>query len=125
MQNCQSECETEIYQKYCNCVLYYMPRRHHNVTICGQSNYQCVDSVKHAIRSKRNDSFSCHCLYGCHAIKYEMSLSSTPIFNQANILTNNGISAENVAILHVYYQSTVYRSQKKEQLVGLTEFLCK
>lgn len=102
-----------------------MPRRHHNVTICGQSNYQCVDSVKHAIRSKRNDSFSCHCLYGCHAIKYEMSLSSTPIFNQANILTNNGISAENVAILHVYYQSTVYRSQKKEQLVGLTEFLCK
>lgn len=54
-----------------------------------------------------------------------MGLSSTPIFDQTPILKENEVSAENVAILHVYYQSTVYRSQKKEQLVGLTEFLCK
>lgn len=124
MQNCQSECETNIYKKYCNCVLYYMPRRHHNITICGQSDSKCVKNVKNAIQTRKNDTFRCNCLYGCHAIKYEMGLSATPIFDQASILKNKKISAADVAILHVYYQSTVYRSQKKEQLVGLTEFLC-
>lgn len=102
-----------------------MPRRHHNITICGRSDYECVEYVKTELKLRKNDSFMCNCLYGCHAIKYEMGLSSTPIFDQTPMLKENEISAENVAILHVFYQSTVYRSQKKEQLVGLTEFLCK
>lgn len=102
-----------------------MPRRHHNITICGQSDYECVKYVKTEIKLRQNDSFICNCWYGCHAIKYEMGLSSTPILGQTPFLTEKKVLAENVAILHVYYQSTVYRSQKKEQLVGLTEFLCK
>lgn len=113
-----------VYLKHCNCVLYYMPRRHHNITICGQSDFECVRNVKKQLKSRQNESFTCSCWYGCHAIKYEMGLSSTPIFGQTPFLTKKHVLAENVAILHVYYQSTVYRSQKKEQLVGLTEFLC-
>lgn len=120
-----NECETKIYEKYCGCTLYYMPRRHHNMTICGRSDSACVSKVKKEIRSDRNDSFRCDCLYACHAIKYEMSLSSTPIFNQTPLLRSSGVDAENAAILHIYYQSSYHRSQKKEQLVGLTEFLCK
>lgn len=114
----------KIYQNYCGCVLYYMPRPHHNLTICGQSDSACIDKVKTEIRSEKNESFLCDCLYGCHALRYEMSLSSTPIFNQAPLLKNSGVDAENAAILHIYYQSSYHRSQKKEQLVGLTEFLC-
>lgn len=102
-----------------------MPRAHHNLTICGQSDAACVDRVKMEIRSNRNDSFRCDCLYACHSIRYEMQLSSTPIFNQAPLLRNRGVDTENTAILHIYYQSSYHRSQKKEQLVGLTEFLCK
>lgn len=102
-----------------------MPRPHRNVTICGRSDAACIGAVKKEIRSARNDSFRCDCLYACHAIKYEMSLSATPIFNRAPILRNSGVDAQNAAILHIYYQSSYYRSHKKEQLVGLTEFLCK
>lgn len=101
-----------------------MPRPYHNVTICGRSDAVCISGVKKEIRSAQNDSFRCDCLYACHAIKYEMSLSSTPIFTQTPILRNTGVDANNAAILHIYYQSSYYRSQKKEQLVGLTEFLC-
>lgn len=101
-----------------------MPRPHRNVTICGRSDAACIDVAKKEIRSAKNDSFRCDCLYACHAIKYEMSLSSTPIFKQAPLLRYSGVDAENAAILHIYYQSSYYRSQKKEQLIGLTEFLC-
>lgn len=102
-----------------------MPRRHRNIPICGQSDFKCVEKVKQEFQSRKNDSFNCNCLYGCHGIGYEMRLSSTPIFNHAPILKKYGVSAEDVAILHVYYETTVHRSHKKEQLVGLTEFLCK
>lgn len=102
-----------------------MPRRHRNITICGQSDIECVENVKQELQSMKNNSFNCNCLYGCHGINYDMRLSSTPIFNQAPILKKFGVSAENVAILHVYFETTVHRSHKKEQLVGLTEFLCK
>lgn len=101
-----------------------MPRPHRNLTICGRSDYACVHKTKHNIRSVRNESFRCYCLYACHAIKYEMGLSSTPIFDRAPLVIKNNLTAENAAILHVYYQSSFYRSQNKEQLVGLTEFLC-
>lgn len=102
-----------------------MPRRHHNISICGQSDAKCTDHVKQALRSRKNASFDCNCLYGCHGIKYEMALSTTPIFHQAPALTRFNVSAEDVAILHVYYESLIVWSQKKELLIGLTEFLCK
>lgn len=124
MQNCQSECETKIYHKHCQCILYYMPRPHHNMTICGHADAECVDRVKMEIQTATNDSFKCNCPYGCHAIKYEMGLSATPIFDQAPILRKRNLSTENTAILHVYYQSSYYPSQNKEELIGFTEFLC-
>lgn len=102
-----------------------MPRPHKNTTICGRKDASCISEVKKEIRSERNDSFQCDCLYACYAIKYEMSLSATPIIDRAPILRDTGVDAENAAILHIYYQSSYYRSHKKEQLIGLTEFLCK
>lgn len=99
-----------------------MPRFHHNITVCGHSDAKCVDTVREEIQADENDEI---CQNGCHAINYEMALSSTPILEQAPILKKMGIVGKNAGILHVYYQNSYYRSQNKEQFTGLTEFLCK
>lgn len=94
------------------------------MTICGRSDTECVNQVKAEIRLATNESFKCECPYGCHAIKYEMGLSAIPIYEQAPLLKERNMLAENSAILHVYFQSTYYQSQNKEELIGFTEFLC-
>lgn len=114
----------KIYYKYCDCVLYYMPRPHRNMTICGRSDQECIKNVKIEMRTGLNNSFKCNCPYGCNAIKYEAGLSSTPMFGQAPLLKRFNLTVKNTAILHVYYMNTYYRSQNKEELIGFTEFLC-
>lgn len=93
-----------------------MPRPHHNMTICGRADSDCIKSVKIQMRMGLNDSFKCDCPYGCHAIKYEMGLSSVPMFDNAPLLKRYNLTADNTAILHVYYQNTYYRSQNKEEV---------
>lgn len=51
------------------------------------------------------------------------SLSATPIFDQAPLLKEKNLAVSDSAILHVYFQSTYYQSQNKEELIGFTEFL--
>lgn len=109
-----------------------------NMTICGRVDSECIKNVKIQMRMGRNDSFKCDCPYGCHAIKYEMSLSSTPMFPHAPLLKRYNLTVENTGILyvcdrnllslfcylldifsssrHVYYQSSYYRSQNKEEV---------
>lgn len=99
-----------------------MPRVHRNISICGHSDSKCVQEVKDEIQIDEKDEI---CQNGCHAINYDMALSSTPIYDDAPILKKYGLVAKNTGILHIYYQSSFYRSQNKEQFTGLTEFLCK
>lgn len=108
----------------CSCILYFMPRPDENVTICGRSEDKCVSRVRDEIHVGTNDTFKCNCPYGCHDIKFDMELSSTPIFGEAPHIKNKGLSAGNASILHVYYQRGFYRSQDKKELIGFTEFLC-
>lgn len=100
-----------------------MPRLHENITICADSNMECVNRVKNEILAGTNDTFKCDCPYGCHDIKFDMELSSTPIFNE--LAEQKGLFSKNATILHVYYQRGFYRSQDKDELIGFTEFLCK
>lgn len=115
----------KVYNEHCNCVLYYMPRPHRNMKICGRTDSECVDKVRLELQLAMNDGFQCDFPYGFNAIKYDMSLSSIPIFDRAPILKKNHLLYKNAAILHVYYQSTFYRSENKQELIGFTEFLCK
>lgn len=103
-----------------------MPRIHPNITICGRANNGCVEKLRHEIHVGTNDSFKCDCPYGCHDIKFEMELSSTPIVDKVlPVVGKVGHSASNTSILQVYYKRGYYRSQDKEELIGFTEFLCK
>lgn len=125
LQNCESECVTKIYYANCNCILYYMPRIVKNITICGRADRDCVFRVKEELQLQRNDSFICNCFYGCHAIKFEMALSSAPIFKNAPAVKRRDLTAGNTSLLHIYYQRGYYRGLDKEELIGFTEFLCR
>lgn len=115
----------QIFYDACGCIQYFMPAIDPNITICGHSESKCVEELKDEINLGKNDSLQCKCPYGCHGIKFDMDLSSAPIFEKIPFLKKIGISAKNTAILQVHYQQSVYHSQDMEELIGFTEFLCK
>lgn len=110
----------------CNCVMYYHPRSQMNTTICGYSDANRVKQVDTEIRIKRNSSFRCtHCMSGCYAINYDTAFSAAKISKTATLLKKYNVQTTNIAVLHTYYESSSFRSQKKEEFIGFTEFLCK
>lgn len=111
-----------------------MPRITDDITICGRSDQACVSEVELQFEMKINTSFICNCLPGCYAISYEAELSMTPILGSAlyfrdgdkiNTNTKRPMVEKDLAVLHVYFRESLFRSQKKEELIGFTEFLCK
>lgn len=102
-----------------------MPRFHDDITICGRSDNVCVNEVTRELQSKSNSSFICECLPGCFAINYETEISLTPLLSRSPMLLRKGLTASNTAIAHIYYKDPSVRSQRKEELIGFTEFLCK
>lgn len=103
-----------------------MPRLYQNISICGPSDFECLTWVNNEIHLKRNSSFTCsQCLSGCFALNYNPSFSTAKIFERDPFLQNHHLDAANVAILHIYYATSSFRSQKKEEFVGFTDFLCK
>lgn len=85
-----------------------------------------MKGVDREIRIKENASFRCNdCLTGCYAINYDSAFSTAKIFNKIPFLRQNKLDPKNIAIVHVYYSQSTFRSQQKEELVGFTDFLCK
>lgn len=106
--------------------MYYQPREHRNISICGAADIQCIRKVEQEIQSEQNSSFKCdQCLSGCFAITYDYAFSTAKIFEQIPFLQQNNLEINNVAILHTYYSRSSFRSERKEELVGFTDFLCK
>lgn len=102
-----------------------MPRLFDDINICGRANARCIADVSREIQIKTNKSFICDCLPGCYAISYEAEISMSPLLNHPPMLKKNGMVPMNAAVLHVFYKDFYFRSQKKEELIGFTEFLCK
>lgn len=124
-QNCQNECEAKIFLSICECILYHMPRLFDDINICGRANADCIAHVTREIQLKTNNSFICDCLPGCYAISYEAEISMAPLLEQPPLLKKKQMAPRNAALLHVFYKDFYFRSQKKEELIGFTEFLCK
>lgn len=119
------ECNAKIYLSYCKCILYYMPRFDDDITICGRSDDDCVDRVTKQVQMQVNSSFVCDCLPGCFEVTYDAESSMAPLLHKAPILSKTDLSSENVSVIHIYYKNNYFRSQKKDELIGFTEFLCK
>lgn len=44
----------------------------------------------------------------------------TPLLKRAPLLAAKGLLAANVSVMHIFYRSNVFHSQKKEELIGTT-----
>lgn len=106
--------------------MYYMPRNENNLTICGFEDMACVKWVDRQLQLKKNDSFKCpECLGGCFSIHYDSTFSTAKIFNETPYLSKHKLKARDIAFVHTYFARSTFRSQRKEELVGFTDFLCK
>ncbi|KAG4079926.1 hypothetical protein HA402_006238 [Bradysia odoriphaga] len=103
----------------------WMPRFYENIPICGRSNDDCVDDVTNQINARKNSSFFCDCLPGCFEINYHAKVSMAPLLYGAPVLAKKALSEPNVSIAHIFYQYRFFRSEKKDELIGFTELLCK
>lgn len=101
-----------------------MPRFTDDVAICGRSNNDCVNATTHALQSKANESFQCECLPGCFALNYATEISMSQLLDRSPWLQEKNMRASDAAIVHIYYRENSFRSQRKEELIGFTEFLC-
>lgn len=83
-----------------------------------------MESVDQEIR-KQNPLYTCtHCMPGCFALNFDSTFSTAKIFEQTPFLRENKLNPKNIAILYVYYTKSTFRSQKMEELVSFTDFLC-
>lgn len=102
-----------------------MPRFHENIVICGRAQDGCVNEVTEGIRIKSNQSFACDCFNGCWAINYKTALSIAKLFRRSPLVNRTGLTISNLSVLHAYFKDSYIQSQKKEEYIGFTEFLCK
>lgn len=80
--------------------------------------------VDEEIRLKQNPAFSCApCLPACFALRFESSFSMARLFDRLPFFLERKLKPQNLAVLHIYYTQSMFRAQKKEELVGFTEFL--
>lgn len=101
-----------------------MPRFHDDINICGRSDSVCVSEVTRELQLKTNESFQYECWPGCFAISYDTEMSLTPLLHRSPLLAREGMMPSNAALVHIYYKENSVRSQRKEELIGFTEFLC-
>lgn len=131
-KNCEKECESRIVLKYCNCIMYYMPRIAPDLNICGPVDWKCFEDVKESIDLGKNENFTCTCMPACYGITYDTELTMSKLLDTSYAIREpmlRLISAEerraNIAVLQIFYKENLFRSQNKDELIGFTEFLCK
>lgn len=118
------ECLAKAYLKQCNCILYFLPRFDDDITICGRSDEKCTKNLTDQIQSRPNNNpYQCKCLPGCFDISYDAEVSMAPLLPNVPMLQKRGLLEPNVSVVHIFYKNNYYRSQKKEELIGFTEFL--
>lgn len=57
-------------------------------------------------------------------VNYATEISLSPLLSRSPWLQEKGMRSSNTAIVHIYYKENSFRSQRKDQLIGFTEFLC-
>lgn len=118
------ECESKILLRHCNCIMYYMPKVFHNVSICGKSEESCISKMKDVLKTV-NENVDCDCLPSCNSVDYDSELSSAPILNPVQLFPKlNDQEIQNLSILQVFFRENSFRAQKRKELFGFTEFLC-
>ncbi|KAJ6633806.1 Pickpocket protein 28, partial [Pseudolycoriella hygida] len=129
-KNCEMECESRIIDEICGCVQFFMPRLNEDTNICNQNDFKCYDELSVAIELGVNKSFACACLPGCFEINYKPSVFISELGNGSFMMRDKELTQKDlhlnrksIAVVHIYYEESYFRSFTKEELIGFTEFL--
>ncbi|XP_037040267.1 pickpocket protein 28 [Bradysia coprophila] len=127
-KNCEMECEARIVEEKCGCVQFYMPRMKEDTDICSQKDYKCSEKFSIISELGINQTYSCNCLPGCFEISYKPSVYISELGNGSYLtadkaLMSKHVQRKSVAVVHIYYEESYFRSFTKEELIGFTEFL--
>lgn len=133
-KNCEMECEALLMAKHCECVMYYMPKVNEDIKICSRRDVSCFERVKNAIELANNRNYSCsYCLPACFEYSFGRELTTAALGNHELFrirdkhLSNMpfAYAKENIAVLHIFFLETSFRSYIKGEMIGFTEFLCR
>lgn len=132
-KNCEAECEALLIAQECGCVLYYMPKVSEDIKICNRQDAECYEEIRMAIELQNNKEFSCStCLPGCYEYSFGRELTTTSLGDKDLFRIRDEFVSElaydyvkeNIAVLHIFFMDTSFRSYTKGELIGFTEFLC-
>lgn len=101
-----------------------MPRLNSDTKICGHSDELCLALITLEMQFKTDENFRCNCLPGCHEISFNVISTTNIPFNRKNFRLKD-VSPTNTTLLRVFYKENNFRSQRKSEVFGLNEFLCK
>lgn len=119
------ECESRLYLERCKCIMYYMPSISKNASICGRSDDGCLERIRETINAEMNEDADCDCLPACNSVDYDGEVSSAPIFAPIQLMPKlDHQEIQNISAVQVFFRENSFRGQKREELIGFTEFLC-
>lgn len=143
------ECESRIIEEKCGCVQFYMPRLHNDTNICNQKDFKCYNRLSTVADLGIDDSITCKCMPGCFEINYKPSVYISELGNGSYMMRERELTEKDlqrlvyirsiywslkefffenrksIAVVHIYYEESYFRSFTKEELIGFTEFLCR
>lgn len=129
-KNCEMECSSKLTELWCNCTLYFMPRKFNNGSkICNRKKASCYEQILYNI-AYSHPEYSCnYCLPACFEINYGREISSARL-GTGGFLTAESIPSRdvdyiqnNLAIIHIFFVDNSYGGFTKSELIGFTEFL--
>lgn len=132
-KNCEMECESLLIAQHCGCVLYYMPKLNEDIKICSRKDAICYENIRVAIELQDDRNLSCSsCLPGCYEYSFGRELTTAKLGNKDLFRLRDQYFSElsidyveqNVAVLHIFFMETSFRSYIKGEMIGFTEFLC-
>ncbi|XP_031626188.1 pickpocket protein 28-like [Contarinia nasturtii] len=129
-KNCEMECFSRFVEQVCGCVQYFMPMITQNTKVCNRAESKCYNSVRLSLERGDNAKYTCACLPGCDELSFTGEISSATLtktnFQLENHLQNftDEVIRRDVAIVQVFYAESFFRSYVKDELIGVTEFLC-
>ncbi|XP_055845785.1 pickpocket protein 28-like isoform X1 [Episyrphus balteatus] len=131
-RNCERECDSQLYFKYCGCVPYHLPQMFPNVSECRLKDFACLTSIKDTSIVVK-DKCKTKCLPGCFDLTYKATTFAAPLtmggyaVNFLNAENGKNFSneyiKENIAVVHFYYEENVYHGNMRYSFIGLTQFL--
>lgn len=110
-----------------------MPKVNEEVKICSRQDAMCYERVRVAIEKQNDKTFSCDkCLPGCYEFSFGRELTVADLGDSALFRVRDEYVSKipfdylrkNIAVVHIFFMDTSFRSYTKGELIGFTEFLC-